>query len=212
MNNLNESRLYAPATERNCQPILAVLQQIILPPGNILEIASGTGQHACFFAPQFVPRQWFPSDPDPQNRLSINSWRQDCLTDNLAEAFDINVQQFQWEIPFQESAIAAVVAINLIHIAPWSVCEGLIRGAGQLLSSGGILYLYGPYQEPNKPLVPSNQAFDQFLKVRNPAWGIRCLDQVITFAETQNLKLKKVIPMPANNLSVIFENATGRFQ
>jgi hypothetical protein len=205
MKNLGDLRLYASATERNRQPILNVLKQILPSTGNILEIASGTGEHAYFFAPQFTDLQWFPSDPDPQNRLSIDSWRSYCPTDNLAEAADVDVQHPQWEIAFKDSAIAAILAINLIHIAPWSACQGLIRGAGELLLSGGRLYLYGPYKEQNQPLVPSNQAFDQFLKVRNPAWGLRYLENVITLAETQNLRLEAVIQMPANNLSVIFQ-------
>ncbi len=206
MDNLSQYRQYAPATERNRQPILNVLQQLTLPPGNILEIASGTGEHACFFAPYFAPRLWMPSDPDPTLRLSIEAWRQDCKTDNLQTPLRIDVTEPVWEIEKENSAIAAIIAINLIHISPWSACEGLMAGAERILPTGGILYLYGPYKQQGKQTAPSNEAFDQSLKMRNSEWGVRDLEAVIEIAEKHGLEFKQTVAMPANNLSVIFQH------
>ncbi|MGL5034319.1 MAG: DUF938 domain-containing protein [Microcystaceae cyanobacterium] len=207
MNDSLRDRLYAPATERNREPILKILQQNLPTTGNILEIASGTGQHASFFAPYFAPRQWFPSDPDTQSRLSINSWRETCPTDNLTEALNLDVQITNWENPLKSDSISAIVTINMIHISPWSAWEGLIKGASNLLTMGGILYLYGPYKQKDQPLAPSNEAFDQSLKSRNPDWGLRDLETVVKFAASYQFKLQEVIPMPANNLSVIFHHS-----
>ena len=201
-----DRKQYAPATERNRQPILEVLQQVIPKEGNILEIASGTGEHACFFAPYFSPRQWIPSDPDPLLRLSIEAWRQDCKSDNLQIPLDINVNSPNWDEKINDSEISIMIAINLIHISPWSACQGLMAGAGRILQSGGILYLYGPYQQQGKPTAPSNEAFDHSLRSRNPEWGVRHLEEVVQMAETNQLVLQQIIPMPANNLSLIFQH------
>jgi len=209
MNNPRTSKQYAPATERNRQPILDVLQQVIPAEGNILEIASGTGEHACFFAPYFPNQQWIPSDPDRLLRLSIEAWRQDCKSDNLQIPLDIDVSLPNWETKLNNSAIAtigAIIAINLIHISPWSACQGLIAGAGKILQSGGILYLYGPYKQQGKHTAISNEAFDQSLQFRNPDWGVRNLEDVVKLAEQHQLILQKIVPMPANNLSLIFHH------
>jgi len=206
MNNPSTSKQYAPATERNRQPILEVLQKVIPKEGNILEIASGTGEHACFFAPYFSPRQWIPSDPDRLLRLSIEAWRQDCKSDNLQIPLDINVTLPDWDEKIDHSAIAVIIAINLIHISPWSACQGLMKGVGKILHSGGILYLYGPYKQKGKHTAPSNEAFDQSLQFRNPDWGVRNLEDVMELAEKHQLILQKIIPMPANNLSLIFHH------
>jgi hypothetical protein len=205
-----DRKQYAPATERNRQPILEVLQKFIPQEGNILEIASGTGEHACFFAPCFPNQQWIPSDPDRLLRFSIEAWRQDCKSDNLQIPLDINVTLSDWDEKIDQSAIAAdigvIVAINLIHISPWSACEGLMKGVGKILNSGGILYLYGPYKQEGKHTAPSNEAFDQSLQFRNPDWGVRNLEDVVELAEKNQLNLHKIIPMPANNLSLIFHH------
>ena len=204
-----DRKQYAPATERNRQPILEVLQKAIPKEGNILEIASGTGEHACFFAPYFSPRQWIPSDPDPLLRLSIEAWRQDCKSDNLQIPLDINVTLSDWNEKIDHSAIATIgtiIAINLIHISPWSACQGLMKGAGEILRSGGILYLYGPYKQKGKHTAPSNETFDQSLQFRNPDWGVRNLEEVVELAEKYQLILHQIISMPANNLSLIFHH------
>ena len=201
-----DRKQYAPATERNRQPILEVLQKVIPKEGNILEIASGTGEHACFFAPYFSPRQWIPSDPDRLLRLSIEAWRQDCNSDNLQIPLDINVTLSDWDEKIEHSAIAVIIAINLIHISPWSACQGLISGAGRLLPSGGILYLYGPYKQQGQHTAISNETFDQSLRSRNSEWGVRNLEDVMELAEKYQLILHQIIPMPANNLSLIFHH------
>jgi hypothetical protein len=216
MDDLRENRQYAPATERNRRPILEVLQQVIPKEGDILEIASGTGEHACFFAPYFPNQQWIPSDPDRLLRLSIEAWRQDCTSNNLQIPWDIDVTLPNWETKLDNSAIAkrhcviaeigTIIAINLIHISPWSACQGLMKGAGKILHSGGILYLYGPYKQEGKHTAPSNEAFDQSLQFRNPDWGVRNLEDVVELAEKNQLNLHKIIPMPANNLSLIFQH------
>lgn len=201
-----DRKQYAPATERNRQPILEVLQKVIPQEGNILEIASGTGEHACFFSPYFSPRQWIPSDPDRLLRLSIEAWRQDCKSDNLQIPLDINVTLPDWDEKIDYSAITVIIAINLIHISPWSACQGLMAGAGRLLPSGGILYLYGPYKQQGQHTAISNEAFDQSLRSRNSEWGVRNLEEVVQLAETHQLILQQIIPMPANNLSLIFHH------
>ena len=206
---MNCSKQFAPATERNRLPILEVLQQVIPTDGDILELASGTGEHACFFAPHFPNQQWIPSDPDRLLRLSIEAWRQDCTNSNLQLPLDINVTSPNWQEKLEHSAIAnigAIIAINLIHISPWSACQGLIAGAEKILRSRGILYLYSPYKQQGKHTAPSNEAFDQSLQFRNPDWGVRNLEDVVELAEKHQLILHKIIPMPANNLSLIFHH------
>jgi hypothetical protein len=211
-----DRKQYAPATERNRQPILEVLQKVIPQKGNILEIASGTGEHACFFAPYFPNQQWIPSDPDPLLRVSIEAWRQDCTGNNLQIPLEINVSLPNWDGKIDHSAIAkrhcviaeigTIIAINLIHISPWSACQGLMKGAEKILQSSGILYLYGPYKQEGKHTAPSNEAFDQSLQFRNPDWGVRNLEDVVELAAKHQLNLQKIIPMPANNLSLIFHH------
>ena len=202
---MDDLKQYAPATQRNREPILEVLLRVLPSSGNILEIASGTGEHAAFFAPALYPRQWIPSDPNPMLRDSIEAWREDCSTDNLHTPLDINAQDSVWEIETKGMQISAIVNINMIHISPWSSCLGLMKGAKRLLSSGGILYLYGPYKQGGKHTAPSNLSFDQSLQAQNPDWGVRNLEDVIEAATEQGLILKETVPMPANNLSVIFK-------
>jgi hypothetical protein len=203
---INDARQYAPATERNREPILEILLKILPPTGNILEIASGTGEHAVFFAPHFQPRKWIPSEPNPLLRASIIAWSQKCPSDNLCPPLDIDVESPTWSIESTDLLpIHAIININMIHIAPWSACLGLMAGAERILSKQGILYLYGPFKVGGKHTASSNLAFDTMLQAQNPAWGIRDLDEVIAVAKKHNLILKEVIEMPANNLSVVFE-------
>jgi hypothetical protein len=177
-----------------------------LPPsGNILEIASGTGEHAIFLAPRLSPRQWIPSDCHPVLLASIQAWREYSPADNLHPPLAINVQDEVWSLEEQDLSIAAIANINMIHISPWSACLGLMAGASRLLPSGGILYLYGPFKRGGKHTAPSNLAFDESLRAQNPEWGVRNLEDVIEVANTQGLKLLEIIQMPANNLSVIFQ-------
>jgi hypothetical protein len=209
-----DARQYAPATQRNREPILEVLLRVMPTNGNILEIASGTGEHAFFLAPRLSPRQWIPSDPNPVLRASIEAWRS-CLwqpeernrvpVENLHLPLDINARESVWSIEEQGIEVAAMVNINMIHIAPWSACLGLMAGAGRLLSSGGILYLYGPFKRGGEHTASSNLAFDRSLREQNSQWGVRNLEDVIAAANVQGLSLLEIVQMPANNLSVVFQ-------
>ena len=197
-------RRYAPATERNREPILAVLQQVLPPTGTILEISSGTGEHAVFMAPHLAPRYWLPSDPDPEARASIMSWRQFTSCDNVCPPIDLDASSSQWLVESKEP-ITAIVNINMIHIAPKSAYLGLLAGAKRILPIGGILYLYGPFKQGGVHTATSNATFDASLQSQNPAWGIRDLEEITRVAHSHNLELQKVYSMPANNLSVVFK-------
>lgn len=207
-------RQYAPATERNREPILEVLLQVLPPTGTVLEVSSGTGEHAVFFAPRLHPRKWIPSDPNPIARDSIAAWREDCGADNLYPPIALDACDPVWAVEqnqllqgfdFKRDPIVAIVNINMIHIAPWSACLGLMAGSRRILPTGGILYLYGPFKQGGRHTAPSNAAFDESLQAQNPQWGVRDLDDVVAVAQAQNLSLLKIYNMPANNLSVVFQ-------
>jgi hypothetical protein len=209
-----DAKQYAPATQRNRHAILSVLQQYLPPTGTVLEIASGTGEHAAFFAPHLAPRLWLPSDMGEIQLKSIGAWRQDALSPTLLAPISLNVMEKDWPQRVVQALCArddsthilsAIVCINMVHIAPWAATEGLFWGSESLLPQGGILYLYGPYQRGGKHTAPSNEAFDQMLRSQNPAWGVRALEAVIELAAHHQLRWRESIPMPANNFSVIFE-------
>ncbi|MDJ0730149.1 MAG: DUF938 domain-containing protein [Crocosphaera sp.] len=202
---MNKSKQYAPATQRNREPILEVLLRVVPPSGNILELASGTGEHCIFFAPAFSPRQWIPSDPNPIARDSIEAWRQESLIKNIQSPLNINAEKLSWGLEEQQLNITTIVNINMIHISAWTACLGLMEGAKRILPSGGILYLYGPYKQGGKHTAPSNESFDQSLRSQNPEWGVRNLEDVIKVAEDKGLMFQEKVEMPANNLSVIFQ-------
>lgn len=217
MNTPNDVRQHAPATERNREPILEVLLRSLPPSGTILEVASGTGEHAIFFAPRLNPRKWLPSDPNPLARSSIAAWRQHFPADNLYPPLDLDVHASVWPVEkdvlpewlnrsdLNTSPLVAIVSINMIHIAPWSACLGLMAGAGRLLPPGGILYLYGPFKQNGKHTASSNLAFDESLRAQNSNWGVRDLEDVVAAANTQHLTMLETCQMPANNLSVVFQ-------
>ncbi len=212
--NLNQpdARQFAPATERNREPILAVLQQVLPASGLILEIASGTGEHASFCAPQLAPRYWLPSDVNADALASIQAWQQLTHSDYLLPPIILEVSQSDWPQTVRESetflgvdaSLTAIININMIHISPWSATLGLMAGARALLPPGGILYLYGPYQQKGEHTAPSNEAFDEMLKARDPNWGVRHLEEVVVAANNHGLRWQQTIMMPANNLSVVF--------
>lgn len=195
--------LHAPAAIRNRVPILAMLREVLPSHGLLLEAAAGTGEHAAFFAAAFPGLQWQPSDPDPTARSSIAAHAAEAALPNLLPPLDLDVEGPDWEAVVQP-APAAMLAINLIHIAPWQATEGLLRGAGALLPKGGPLVLYGPYRRRDAPSVPSNEAFDESLKARDPRWGLRLLEEVAEHAAARGLDLERVVEMPANNLTVVF--------
>ncbi len=198
------NKKYAPATQRNREPILEVLQSILSPHANILEIASGTGEHALFFASKCPQWRWIPSDIYPESLLSISAWRQDCPTNNLQPPLKLDMMDKNWYKPLLKSNLDAIICINMIHISPWKACQGLMAGAEQILNTDGILYLYGPYQINQEHTAVSNQEFDQYLQSQNQEWGVRNLEDVSEIALQHNFKLEKTVSMPVNNLSVIF--------
>ena len=199
-----DARQYAPATQRNREPILEVLAKIIPSNSNVLEIASGTGEHGVFFAQQLKISCWIPSDPNPESQSSIIAWKNYSGLENLELPLSINVTQPEWQKQLEDKKIDVVVNMNMIHISPWSACLGLLSGVSKILSTGGILYLYGPYKRNGEHTASSNTSFDLALRNRNPDWGIRDLEQVVEVAAAVGLRLQEVIEMPANNLSVVF--------
>jgi hypothetical protein len=206
-----DARKYAPATQRNREPILELLLQVLPTSGTILEIASGTGEHSIFFAPRLTPRQWLPSDPNPELRASIATWAEHFPSDNLYPPLELDAAQAIWPVEKDQdshySPIVAIVNINMIHISPWSACLGLMAGAGRILPPGGILYLYGPYKQGGEHTAPSNAAFDESLRAQNPEWGVRNLEDVVAVASKENINLQATYQMPANNLSVVFQRS-----
>lgn len=205
----SSAKQYAPATQRNREAILEVLLQVLPPSGTILEVASGTGEHAVFMAPRLPKHKWLPSDPNPKARASIAAWLNEVESNNLYEPVDIDASSPTWSIETSIanfSPITAIININMIHISPWTTCLGLMAGANRILPPGGILYMYGPYKQNGKHTAPSNEAFDESLKMQNPEWGVRDLEEVIIAATKQNLSFLKTFQMPANNLSVVFQH------
>lgn len=189
-----------PAPERNKAPILDVLRRVLPTAGQVLEVASGTGQHVMHFAAALPSLQWQPSDPEAAHRQSIDARRVERGLANVASPLDLDVCRRPWPV----SDVAAILCINMIHIAPWEATQALLEEAGRLLPAHGPLYLYGPYRREGAHTAPSNAAFDTDLRGRNPAWGVRDLEAVADHAATQGLDLEEVVAMPANNLSVIF--------
>jgi SAM-dependent methyltransferase len=200
MSEQSDPRLYRPHVARNRDAILDVLRRVLPPRGLVLEIASGSGEHAAYFANALPPITWQPTDPDPQALSSIAAHRADVSAANLLAPLRLDVTSAHWPVERAE----AVMCCNMIHIAPWAACEGLVVGAARIVSAGGVLYLYGPYKIAGRHTAPSNEAFDADLRARNPEWGIRDLDDVAALARRHNFALVETVQMPANNLSVIF--------
>jgi hypothetical protein len=194
-----DPRLFAAATQRNRQPILEVLSRILPGSGLVLEIASGSGEHAVWFAQHLRPLLWQPSDPDPACRRSIAAHASGVHCPTLEPPLDLDVTAASWPIEHAE----AMVCINMVHIAPWAATEGLIGGAARILPAGGVLYLYGPFLRDGVPSAPSNLAFDASLRARDPAWGLRRVEALAALAEPRGLELAEVVEMPANNQSLI---------
>ncbi|WP_067733994.1 DUF938 domain-containing protein [Novosphingobium naphthalenivorans] len=195
-----DARRQAPAAARNRDPILAVLREALPPSGLVLELASGTGEHAVHFAKALPGVLWQPSDPDAGARESIAAWREAEALPNLLPPLALDAAAQSWPV----AAADAIVCINMIHISPWESTEGLMAGAGRLLAPGHPLVLYGPYRRAGHPIEPGNQAFDEDLKRRDPRWGLRFLEEVSACALEQGLVLERFVEMPANNLTVIF--------
>lgn len=190
---------HAPATERNRDAIVAVLCDELPPSGLVLEVASGSGEHAIHFAAAFPDLDWQPSDPDPAALASIAAWREEAGLANLHPPIRLDAAA-----PWPVEGADAILCINMVHISPWAATLGLLRGAGTCLPSGGLLYLYGPYLQEGVETAPSNLAFDASLKARDPRWGLRRVEDVIAVADAEGLRFDRLLEMPANNLSLLF--------
>jgi len=197
----NAARSQSPAAERNRGPILAELQRLLPPQGRMLEIASGTGQHAAHFAAALPAWRWQPSDGDAQSLASIGAWCEGLA--NVLPPLQLDVLADTW-IGVAPS-VDAIFCANMLHISPWATCPALMRGATRHLAPDGVLILYGPYVVDEAPTVPSNQAFDADLRARDASWGLRRLADVVVEAEAVGLRLRERVSMPANNLLLVFE-------
>ena len=198
----DDKRRHAPATLRNRDAILAALQRHLPARGTVLEVASGTGEHAAHFAAALPDLAFQPSDPDPGARASIDAWAAGARLPNLRAALALDVRAPDWERT--AGAADAVLCVNMVHIAPWAATVGLMRGAGGLLPAGGVLCLYGPFKREGRHTAPSNEAFDADLRAGDPAWGVRDLEAVAAEATARGFAAPAVEEMPANNLFVVF--------
>jgi Protein of unknown function (DUF938) len=197
---------HAPATSRNREAILAVLRDVLPPAGVALEVAAGSGEHAVYFAAQLPDLAWQPTDPDPESLASIAAHRAEASVTNLRAPLRLDVTEPGWA---RDLRADAVVCINMIHIAPWEACLGLLAGARDLLAPGSPLYLYGPYRFDGAFHAESNADFDASLRSRDPRWGVRDLAEVTRAAEAAGFTRASVVAMPANNHSVVFRRGAG---
>jgi SAM-dependent methyltransferase len=192
--------LTSPAVARNRDPILAILRRVLPDAGTVVEIASGTGEHAVHWAAALPHLTWQPTDVSPEALRSIAAHREAAHLPNLPAPLVLDAAAADWPVTQAD----ALVSINMIHIAPWRAAQGLMAGAGRLLAPGRVLFLYGPFREDGRHTAPSNAAFDDSLKARDPEWGVRDRDAVEALAAAHGLTLAERIAMPANNLSLVF--------
>jgi SAM-dependent methyltransferase len=195
-----DARRYAPATARNREPIAAVLREELPSSGLVLEVASGTGEHAAYFAGLFPGLDWQPSDPNPASLESVAAWREEVGLPNLRAPVQLDASAPDWPV----AAADTVLCINMVHISPWEATLGLLGGAARLLPPGGQLILYGPYFRDAVETAPSNLAFDMDLRARNPQWGLRHLEEVDREAIKVGLEPSRLVEMPANNIMRVY--------
>ena len=201
----SEKARHFPATARNRDAIANVLARVLPETGTVLEIGSGSGEHAYYFSEMFPALTWQPSDPDPLNVDSIAAWAESANRSNLRPPMSINASDMILPLDGAD----AVMCVNVIHISPWDATEGLMRNAARLLPPGAPLYLYGPYRIGGAHTAPSNEAFDRSLRTQNDTWGVRDLEAVVAEAEKNGLAFVERVAMPANNQSVIFQQSGG---
>ncbi len=193
-------KLKSPAAERNRGPILEVLREELPRTGTVLEIASGSGTHAAYFARELTPLRWQPTDLADDALESIREQRVESGLLNFDPPFRLDVCEPEWPIRHAD----AIVCINMLHITPWEAAEGLFRGASRVLPSGGPLCTYGPYRFDGTVAAPSNDEFDQNLRARNPAWGLRDVRDLEILAGSVGLDLSRTVPRPTNNHVLVF--------
>jgi SAM-dependent methyltransferase len=191
---------HAPASARNREPIREVLARELPPRGTVLEIASGSGEHAIHFARAFPALTWQPSDASERALASIAAWRAEAALPNLQPPLSLDVTASTWPVAHAD----AIICINLLHISPWDAALGLFAGAARLLSPGALLYLYGPFRFGGAFTSPSNADFDHSLRDRDPHWGVRDVDDLVAVARSHGLTLRDTVAMPANNHSLLF--------
>jgi hypothetical protein len=196
----------APAALRNREPIAGVLADWLPPSGLVLEIASGTGEHATYFAGRFASLIWQPSDVHPEALASIRTWRVAAALRNVREPLTIDAAASDWPIAHAD----ALLSINMVHISPWASALGLLDGAARILPPGAPLILYGPWLAETIPTAPSNSAFDADLRGRDPRWGLRRVDDFAAEAGTRALDLVETRQMPANNVMLLFRRLLPR--
>ena len=195
---LHDARLSAPSAARNRAPILQALRPHLPATGLVLEVASGTGEHVAHFAAALPGVQWQPTDLAVERRASIDAWS--AGLPNVRRALPLDATAPDWPL----RRVDAVLCINMIHIAPWAASEGLVAGAARVLPPGGLLALYGPFRRAGQAMEPGNAAFDADLRRRDPAWGLRLVEEVAALAEAAGLGPPVVEAMPANNLMLLF--------
>lgn len=192
----------SPAAERNKQPILERLRQVLPEQARVLEIASGTGQHAAWFAAQMPGWRWQPTDFQADALPSIRAWAADAPAGQVLPPLQLDVMATPW--PLEGAAFDAIYCANMLHIAPWPCCAALMQGAARHLAPGGVLITYGPYLEDDVPTSAGNLSFDDSLRRENPAWGIRRREDVAQAAQHAGLVLRERHAMPANNLLLVW--------
>ena len=205
----DEGRLDAPAFHRNHEAIwAAVAGYLASAQGDVLEVGSGTGQHAATYAARTPYLTWWPSDILPSHLASIEGWRRQVGLANLSapQRIDLSDPAWTWS-GGKADALAAILCINTLHISPWRVSENLFAGAGRLLRPDGRLFIYGPFKRDGEHTAPSNAAFDAKLRAENPDWGVRDVTDLRGLAENCGLMLVEAAPMPANNLVLVFARA-----
>jgi hypothetical protein len=197
------AKSFAPAAERNRQPILDVLRRVLPPNGVVLEVASGTGQHAMFFSEHLPALRWQPTDASLESLASIGAWVQETACENLLAPLELDVRWPQWPV----TTANALVCINMIHVSPWETTEALFRGASALLAGGSPLITYGPYRLHGEHTAPSNAAFDQSLRSRNAQWGVRDIDDLRELGGRTGFALEERVGMPANNMTLVWKRS-----
>jgi cyclopropane fatty-acyl-phospholipid synthase-like methyltransferase len=198
-----DARQQSPSAARNREPILAELRRVLPANAKVLELASGSGEHAVFFARAMPGVSWRPSDPGAEARASIAAWIEAEGLGNVAPPVEIDVTAPDWGVDAQ-APFDALVAINMIHISPWEATLGLMAGARRLLRAGGVLFTYGAYKRNGAHTAPSNESFDVWLKQRDERFGVRDLAEVEAAANAQGLTLREIVEMPANNFTLVF--------
>lgn len=197
---------HAPSTLRNRDDILGVLEDVLPRSGTILEIASGTGEHAVHFAPRFPDATWQPSDCREEALASIRAWARETAVPNVADPLRLDVTDAGWPVERAD----AIVTINMLHVSPWGTCEAWLAGAARTLVDGAPLYYYGAFFRADRETAPSNLAFDESLRERDPSWGVRRLERVLEVARSHGLEIDRTVDMPNNNTSVVWRRGPAR--